>query len=194
MFHLYYCKWEQAPVDVSGATLEHNLRKGSAPQHRMGKAAAERLPFPGTWPFPRVGRAGRGASSSAHGVTGSTVPVGESAAQWRGQGCALDASSQWLSKGHRGKHGAGGCLGSGVLSCWWLALPCHLSWRADRAELSITTMLNPSNSGNGDVQPHHSLFLLTTPVWVTPPSPQYIGGKDDQIQSDLLFFTLVLPA
>lgn len=105
----------------------HNPRKGSAPQHRMGKAA-DRLPFPGTWPFLRVGRAGRGASSSAHGVTGSTAPVArESTAQCRGQGWAMDASSQWLSREHGGKCGPGVWLGAGVLSCWWLALPCHLS-------------------------------------------------------------------
>lgn len=56
-------------------------------------------------------------------------------------------------------------------------------------------MLKPSNrSSNGNTQLHHCLFLHPTPVWVISPSPQYIGGKDDQIQLDLLLFTLDLPA
>jgi len=32
------------------------------------------------------------------------------------------------------------------------------------------------------------------PVQVIPPSPQHTGGRDGQIQPDLLFFTLVPPA
>lgn len=133
-FQLYYCKWEQAPVDVSGGTLEHSEERiCSTASH--GKGCSREAPFPGTWPFLREGRVGRGASSSAHGVTGSTAWVtGQSSARCWGQGCAVAASSQWLSRGHKGKQGPRGCLGAGVLSCWWLALPCHQSWRVHWAE------------------------------------------------------------
>lgn len=133
----------------------------------------------------RAGRADRGTNGFAHGVTGITdMSAMQKALPRDDVKAALCVRAPRVEAGDRDKKQG---------PCWGLALPCHLAQvpvERSRASPPHRTLLRAAAVG----APSHP----AAPVFILGPCGQFplfhTGGRDGQIQPDLLFFTLVPPA